>query len=170
MNDYIEIVENPGQEQPWHNRIVGGNHEPEWTTETFHREDTARESILRLGRMFSPVQKATVTEHELIVWIDEDELGAKLIVPIRPTRVDVSDGEVHDLSPRRSALLEAAADVDKMHRIGTTRRRDASPEDLAWWEDDARKPLRQIAKSALYEPVLPQIVDWLRALAGGRQP
>jgi hypothetical protein len=33
--------------------------------------------------MFSPVRKATVNEHELWVWLDDDELGAKLVVPIR---------------------------------------------------------------------------------------
>jgi hypothetical protein len=83
VNEYLEIVEHPGQDQPWHNRIVAGNGETTWSTETFHLEESARDSLLALGRMFSPVNKGTVNEHELWVWLDDDELGAKLVVPIR---------------------------------------------------------------------------------------
>jgi hypothetical protein len=86
VNEHLEIVEHTRlapSEQPWHVRIVAGNGETTWSTETFHRESSARDSILALGRMFSPVNKATVNEHELWVWLDEDELGAKLVVPIR---------------------------------------------------------------------------------------
>lgn len=82
-HEHLEIVETPGLDQPWHNRIVAGNQLTSWGTEQFHHEDSARDSLLALGRMFSPVFKATVNEHELWVWLDEDELGAKLIVPIR---------------------------------------------------------------------------------------
>jgi hypothetical protein len=83
VNEYLEIVEHPAQDQPFHNRIVAGNGETTWTTETFYLEASARDSVLALGRMFSPVRKATVNEHELWVWLDDDELGAKLVVPIR---------------------------------------------------------------------------------------
>lgn len=100
-HEHLEIVEHPGQEQPWHNRIIAGNNEPTWSTETFHEGDSAGDSIVALGRMFSPVHKATVTEYELIVWLDDDEMGAKLVIPIRVTEMLDNGFESSDLSDYR---------------------------------------------------------------------
>jgi hypothetical protein len=69
---------------------------------------------------------------------------------------------VHAISPRRAALLQAAADVERIHTIGTTPRRDVSPGDLAWWEHADRAPLRRLPRGDL-----PPIAQWLRTLAGG---
>lgn len=92
MTGYIELVENrSGVDEPWHNRLKGDNHEITWNSESFSERSSARMSILQLGRMFSPVDKATVNDHELWVWLDDDELGVKLTIPIRETIEGATD-------------------------------------------------------------------------------
>lgn len=195
MNDaHLEIVENPGMDQGFHNRIVAGNHETTWTTETFHREDSALHSLMALGRMFSPVGKATVNEHEMWVWLDDDELGAKLVVPIRRRETPegrATGGPVEDdgrvpmvatdrgykiphleivETARRDTLLAAADDADRMARIGVTSQRDVSQEDLDWWHaEPQRSLLLELRDDYASSTELFAVAAWLRDLAG-RQP
>jgi hypothetical protein len=70
----------------------------------------------------------------------------------------------------RQALLDAADDVDRIHRINVTPQRDVSPEDHAWHRAEPQRALRRATRyAATVEPVLmPGIAAWLRALAGGR--
>jgi hypothetical protein len=70
----------------------------------------------------------------------------------------------------RQALLDAADDVDRIHRLNLTPGRDASPEDLAWYGAEPQRRMRRATRyAARVEPaLLPGIAEWLRALAGGR--
>jgi hypothetical protein len=75
-------------------------------------------------------------------------------------------GQVIDTSYRQ-ALLKAANDADRIHRINMTPGRDVSPEDHAWVSAEPQVTLRR-AVSFTVGPSLPGIAEWLRALAGGR--
>jgi hypothetical protein len=70
----------------------------------------------------------------------------------------------------RQALLDAADDVDRIHRINNTPKRDVSREELDWYDAEPQRALRRATRyAATVEPVLlPGIAAWLRALAGGR--
>jgi hypothetical protein len=74
--------------QPWHCSLVAANSEATWWTENYADRDTARDAIIWLGRLFSPVGRATVYMPNgepgyLEVWLDDDELGDKVHVPIQ---------------------------------------------------------------------------------------
>lgn len=75
---------------PFHCALIAGNHEITWWTEDYVDRDGARDAIAWLGRLFSPVDRATVylpierhTDGYLEVWLDDQELGEKLHVPVR---------------------------------------------------------------------------------------
>jgi hypothetical protein len=68
----------------------------------------------------------------------------------------------------RRALLEAAAMVDRLARIATTRQRDVHPADLRWWEAEPQASLRRAfthQKTRTTTDPLLAVGTWLRALA-----
>jgi hypothetical protein len=78
-------------DQPFHCTLVAGNSEPTWWTENYTDRDGAKAAILWLGRFVSPVGRSTawipMTAPEssgyLEVWLDDDELGQKVHIPVR---------------------------------------------------------------------------------------
>lgn len=85
----IEIVraKNPKAKQPWHIRVVAeGNDQPLLAGETLVEQHDAGVAIAALGRLFSPVDRAEYAGGPsggvLTVWIEHDEDGQKLHVPI----------------------------------------------------------------------------------------
>lgn len=97
---HIEIVEKPGADQPFHVRLVDdGNHARVLWTEDYLDVDGAVGAIEWLGRLMSPVSRATVQRFPnaasfaagdrhprfgwLHVWLDGRQLGDKVALPIR---------------------------------------------------------------------------------------
>ena len=89
---HIEIVRTDA-DQPWHVRLRALNGEVTWTTETYTRSVAALEAVLLLGRTFSPVGLARLEWIDpppdglptglFTVWFDSDEVGAKVVLPVR---------------------------------------------------------------------------------------
>jgi len=76
--------------QPWHCALIAANNEKTWWTEQYAERAGVRDAIAWLGRAFSPVDRATVywppdsaSTGYLAVWLDHQELGEKVHVPIR---------------------------------------------------------------------------------------
>lgn len=70
---------------------------------------------------------------------------------------------------RREALLEAAADAEKLYQIGVSPSRDLTPADLTWYSSDANRDLlRAVRRTTPGRENLLLIRDWLELRAGGR--
>lgn len=70
---------------------------------------------------------------------------------------------------QREALLEAAADVEKLYHIGVSPSRDLTRADLDWHESDANRDLlRAVRRTTPGRENLLLIRDWLELRAGGR--
>lgn len=71
----------------WHGRIIGGNGEPEWTTEVFTSRFATVEALSRLGRMFLGGPFDTVEDRfedrmVLSFRLDSDPLGQAVGLPV----------------------------------------------------------------------------------------
>lgn len=66
----------------------------------------------------------------------------------------------------RTALLRAAADCDRVARIGSKPSRDSSPADLKWWDHEDQSTLRRLALAGIN---VRDVGDWLRTLARRQQ-
>lgn len=91
-NSHIRVTHTPRLEkdgQPWHCALIAGNQEKTWFTETYADRDGAKDAIAWLGRFFSPEHRATIywpadgEDGYLEIWLDNNELGWKVTLPIR---------------------------------------------------------------------------------------
>lgn len=88
---HIRVTRSPDARQPFHCALIAGNGERTWWTENYQDRDGARDAVLVLGRLFSPVGRASVYlpmgapqgGGYLEVWLDNQELGEKYAIPIR---------------------------------------------------------------------------------------
>lgn len=118
----IEIVraKAPRAKQPWHVRVrAEGNAEPILAGETLTEQTNAGESVAALGRLFSPVHLAEYVGNDaggvLTVWLDEDDEGEKLHIPVEVVDEREPEGEAEtepEKPPAKKAAAKKAAAAD----------------------------------------------------------